>query len=222
MNILTDYLDIAAEESAAALATANGDGLADGEEFAQSRHMDEILELAEYLNRAAAICRKPGVADLLAGRVHSRRLRACVQQFDDAPAQAPAPAQQPHLRDRILAHLADGPDTARRICDALGVSLNSGQSCIYRMIKTGQLTSNGKRPATYSVADSGTHNLNPGQAAIMRVLERGPATLDALVQALGYTRSYTRDAAGILARAGLVKSDGKRPASYRLAEESDE
>ena len=206
MSILTDYLDIAAEESAVALAVAHGDGLDDGEEFARSRHMDEILELAEYLNRAAAICRKPGVADLLAERVHSRRLRACVQQFDDAPAPAPAPApaRQPHLRDRILAHLADGPDTARRICDALGVSLNSAQS------------------ATYSIASGEARNLNPGQAAVLRALEQGPATIDDLAQALGYTRSYIGDAAGILARAGLVKSDGKRPVSYRLAEETDE
>jgi hypothetical protein len=198
MSILTDYLDLAAEEAAAALSVAHGDGLEDGQDFVQSRYMAEILELAETLNRAAAICHKPGVADLLAERIHSRRLAACVEPFQQpqpetavatpapSPASPPQP-QQPEPEPEDAADLADPePDEL-------------------------------PPPPAWS-----RPRLSPAEAAVYRVLAESPANYDRLAESTGYTRASVLGALTRLRRLGLAQSSKSRPAIHSLIDAQQE
>lgn len=171
------YIDLAAEEAAAALGTAHGDGAEDGLEFARSRHQSEILELAETLNRAAAICRKPGVADLLGERIHSRRLARCVGSFGGAvpaeptpdmemePETEPEPEPEPetlttlprrkmNALEQILAWLDE--NRQGRLSDiwgALPYSHSTINVSLARLTSRGVVVSDNKRPATYRLAE---------------------------------------------------------------------
>ncbi len=175
---LLSYIDLAAEEAAAAISTAHGDGLEDGLDFSQARYMAEVQELAEMLNRAAAICHKPGVAELLGARIHSRRLARCVGMFDVAAAAEPEPVaaqpeeeeeeeDEPELEalpgptkpepknaiERVVAWLEDnGRGTKMDMLAELSHPYTTINATLAALTSLGTVISDRKRPATYRLA----------------------------------------------------------------------